>query len=248
MNNVQQNSRRGTATLELVLSMPILLAIIVGIVWLGFSVIAQTEVTIEARHKTWSKRNQPTGTALLFLKDDIVDDSATKTVRVSPIFDGMEPPESSHDVMAGEWDHKKMTLDKAPNWKLYALSAANAKTGSLQTSYVDGRNQFASFKNRASNLWKSLGANLIRQLTGLGNSARSAIDGAENANDGEKAKERQRINGKLQTKKQELRTARDELDNLDSEASDALRDVMKNRIKRLEAEIDDLESDLKEMD
>ena len=160
----------------------------------------------------------------------------------------MEPPESSHDVMAGEWDHKKMTLDKAPNWKLYALSAANAKTGSLQTSYVDGRNQFASFKNRASNLWKSLGANLIRQLTGLGNSARSAIDGAENANDGEKAKERQRINGKLQTKKQELRTARDELDNLDSEASDALRDVMKNRIKRLEAEIDDLESDLKEMD
>lgn len=240
--------RRGTATLELVLSLPILLALIVGIVWLGSSVVAQTEVTIEARHKTWAKRKGTEGTALLFLKDDILSDKATQTVSVSPIFDDAESPESSHDVMSGAWDHEKLPIDKAPNWKLYALAAANAKTGSLQTGYVDAQNKFTQFKSEAGNLWNTLAVDVIRQLTGMGDAADSAIGGAENAGSGEKAQEKARINSKLAAKKRELETAKSGLDNLEEDASDALKQVLKNRVERLEAEIDDLESDLEAMD
>ena len=240
--------RFGSATLELVLCMPILLALIVGIVWLGSSVIAQTEVTIEARHKTWSKRDEPTGKALLFLKDDIVDDKATQTVEVSPLFDGVDSPESSHEVMASSWDHSQLPIDKAPNWEQYALAAVNAKTGSLQNGYTDARNQFSQFKNQASNIWQTLGASLIRQLTSLGDAVDSALEGGESAGSTEKAKERSRINRDLDAKKKELEQAREALNDLDGDASDAMRDVLKNRIKRLKAEVEDLESDLEALE
>ena len=240
--------RNGAATLELVLCMPILLALMVGIVWLGTSVIAQTEVTIEARHKTWSKRDDPTGTALLFLKDDVVSDDATQEVEVSPIFDDVESPESSHDVMASVWDHEKLPLDKAPNWKQYAVAAVNAKSAPLQNKYVDGRNKLNQFKSEAGNIWKQLGVDLIRQLTGLGDSAKSLLEGGESAGDSEKAREKARIDRELNAKKSELDKAREKLDGLDENASDAYRDVLKNRVKRLAAEVDDLESDLEAME
>ena len=248
IGNLTMDRRDGSATLELVLSMPILLALIVGIVWLGTSVIAQTDVTIEARQNTWSQRDEPTGTALLFLKDDVLSENATQEVDVSPLFDEAESPESSHDVMAGAWGHEKLPLDKAPNWKQYALAAANAKTGSLQNGYVDAQNKFSQFKNEASNVWQSIGANLIRQVTSFGDAADSALEGGEQAGESEKAKASSQIKSKLNAKKRELSQARDDLRNLDSDASDALRDVYKNRIKRLKADVDDLQDDLEALE
>ena len=240
--------RNGAATLELVLCMPILLALMIGIVWLGTSVIAQTEVTIEARHKTRSKRDEPTGTALLFLKDDVVSDDATQEVEVSPLFDDVESPESSHDVMASVWDHEKLPIDKAPNWKQYAVAAVNAKSAPLQNKYVNGRNKLNQFKSEAGNIWKQIGVDFIRQLTSLGDSAKSLLEGGESAGDGEKAREKSRINRELNAKKSELDKAREKLDGLDEDASDTYRDVLKNRVKRLAAEVDDLESDLEAME
>lgn len=239
---------RGTATLELVLSMPVLLALIVGIVWLGSAVIAQTAVTIEARHNTWSKRHEPIGTALLFLKDDVVSDEATEEVNVSPVFAGVDPPASSHDVMAGTWDFEKLPFDKPPHWEQYAIAAANAKTAAIQNAYVDARNMFTQFQSEAGNIWQTLGASLIRQLISLGEVADSALEGGENAGAGEKSVEQARINRELNAKRNELKEAREALRNLDDDASAELRDVFKNRVKRLEAEIDDLEADLEALD
>lgn len=236
--------RRGSATLEFVLSMPILLAIIVGIVWLGTSVIAQTEVTIKARHDSWVKRDEPTGKALLFLKDDVVSEKAEKKVDVSPLFDDVESPESSHQVMVSAWDHEKLPLEKAPNWKQYALAAINAKSGSLQNRYVDGTNQFNQFKSEAGNIWQSLAVGLIRELTGLGGAADSALGGGESTGAAEKERERSKIQRKLELKKESLRKARAELRNLDDDASDTLKKVLKNRIKRLKDDVDNLEDDL----
>ncbi len=234
--------RKAAAALELVLSMPILLAIIVGIVWLGSSVIAQTEVTVEARHKTWTKRSSPTGTALLFLKDDVVSDEATRTVEVSPIFDGESAPESSHDLMITPWDHESLKLDKAPSWKEYALAAVNAKTGSGQVAYTDARNNFTQFQNQAGNIWNTIGVGLIRQLTNLGDSAEAALGGGKNEK-ADEARERAKIDRQLAAKRAELRDAKTALRQLDGDASDELRDVLKNKVIRLEAEIEDLKAD-----
>jgi len=243
--NQQAGSRRkAAAALELVLSMPILLAIIVGVVWLGSSVIAQTEVTVEARHKAWTKRSEPTGTALLFLKDDVVSDEATKSVEVSPIFDGESAPESSHDLMVTSWDHESLKMDKAPNWKEYALAGVNTKTGSGQVAYTDARNQFTQFQSQAGNIWNTIGASLIRQLTNLGASAESALGGGKNEK-ADEARERAKIDQQLTARRTELRAAKTALRQLDKDASPEHRDVLKNKVKRLEAEMEDLKDDRK---
>lgn len=240
--------RSGVAPLELVLSLPVLLVLIVGIVWLGNSVIAQTDVTIEARYKTWKKRDGGTGTALLFLKDDVVSDEATQTVNISPIFDDADPPESSHDVMAGAWDFEKLPLDKAPNWKQYLTAAANAKTAGIQNGYVDATNKFTQFKTQSKNVWNTIGAAFIRQLTGLGDLAKSGLEGGDNSSSAEKQRIRNQYQNKIDAKKKELQQAQEKLDDLDKDASDKYRNVLKNRVKRLKSEIADLESDLKAID
>ena len=177
----------------------------------------------------------------MFLKDDVISDNATQTVEVSPMFDDTESPESSHDVMSGAWDFEKLPLDKVPNWKQYATAAANAKTAAVQNGYVDAQNDFSQFKNEAGNIWNTLAAGLIRQLTGLGDTVQTALEGAENAGEGEKTRERARINRDLNAKKNELEEAREALKNLDDDASESLRGVLKNRVERLKAEVDDLE-------
>lgn len=243
-----KNNPAGTATIELVLSMPILLAIIVGIVWLGSSVIAQTHVTVEARHKTWSQRDQTNENALVFLQDDIVSQQVAQTVNVSAFFDDASPAESKHDVMAGAWDYETLKLNEAPNWQLYARAALNAKTASIQNNYVDASNKLTQFKNAAGNIWRSLATNLIRELTSLGDSVGSFLKLGQDAEEAKKSQQRQQINRDLATKKRELASAENELRNLDDDATDALKDVLKNRVERLEAEVENLESDLEAID
>ncbi len=236
--------RLGVATLELVLCLPILLALIIGVVWLGNAVIAQTDVTIVARHKTWKQRSDSNGTALLFLKDDVVNDKATQTVKVSPLFDDADVPESSHDVMAAAWDHEQLLLDESPNWKLYAIAAANAKTGSLQNGYVDASNQLTQFKNESSSIWNNMGAVVIREITTIGETAKSSLERGDSAAEQSKTQLKNRIRRELQSKKNEFEQAKEAQKNLDNDASDALKKVLKNRVKRIRAEIEDLEDDL----
>ena len=238
----------GVATLELVLSLPILLALMVGIVWLGNSVIAQTEVTIEARHKTWEKRSESSGKPLLFLKDDVVSEEATQEVDVSPLFDDADAPESSHDVMAAAWDYGQLPLDKAPNWKQYAIAAANAKTGSLQNGYVDASNKLAQFKHEASNIWSNIGAALIREITSLGDTAKTSLEGGDSASEQNKTELRNQIRRKLDSKKDELQRAKEAKRNLGEDASAALKKVAENRVKRLKADVEDLKDDLDAID
>ena len=239
---------RGVATLELVLCLPILLVLIVGIVWLGNSVITQTEVVIDARHRSWQQRSSNQGTALLFLTDDIVSENSSEKVTVSPLFDGMAPPESSHDVMSDAWDFDQLPLDQAPNWKQYLLAAANAKTAGLQNGYVDARNQLSQFKNAAGNVWKSMAADMIRDLTRLGDSAKNLLSDAESTESRQQRQARKRIQQSLDAKREQLKSAKQDLRELDQDASDALRDVLKNRVDRLQTEIDDLKADLEAID
>src|SRR5205085_1404108 len=49
-------ARAGIATLEFAMALPFLLLLMVGITWLGFSVVTRTEVLVEARTKVWKQR------------------------------------------------------------------------------------------------------------------------------------------------------------------------------------------------
>lgn len=243
------HQRRGVATLEFTLSLPLLLAIFVVIVWLGFSVAGQSGVAVEARHKAWEKRSKPEGTALLFLKDDIVREKAEGKVEVSPLLDGLPQPESSHSVMIGSWDHRKLKMDKAPNWTEYAKAAANAKTGSAQIAYTDARNDFNQWKQLSQNAWGTLGQQFLSELTNLDNLFGSNADKAK-SDTADTAKERQKLNRQIAAKQRELDSAKQRLRELQSSDDDskARIKIQRNKIKRLQNDLRELKSDLNDLE
>lgn len=103
--------RKGIATLELVMCLPILLSLLALIIQVGASMGKQAEVIARARHDAWGKRfNQTTGEPLVF-KAGSGEVSATTTdnVAISPIFSAFPQLKSTDAVLAGSWDHRQIT-------------------------------------------------------------------------------------------------------------------------------------------
>jgi hypothetical protein len=140
-------ARAGIATLEFVMALPVLLLLMVAITWLGFSVIGQTEVLVEARNEAWGERfknaaDNPLSFPLLpehdlpFLpkyvaSEDYVTKTASKKVEVSPIFNALPGPKAGHTILAGSWDYEAMPLDTPPDFKLMAKAAAIGAFGNI---------------------------------------------------------------------------------------------------------------------
>jgi uncharacterized membrane protein YgcG len=132
-------AHRGMATLEFVMALPFLLLLIVAITWLGFTVIAQTEVMIEARNKAWEQRfknaaDNPLSFPILPEHDlpllpkynadaDYITEKVGKTVNISPMFKGVASPNGSHTILAGSWDYEAMPFTTPPDFKLMAKAA-----------------------------------------------------------------------------------------------------------------------------
>ncbi len=162
-------TRRGIATLEFAFALPTLLLLMVAITWLGFSVMGQTEVLIQARNEAWKKRfdntaDQPLHFPILpgYARDkDFVTETASKKVDVSPIFKLVPGPKASFTVLAGSWDYRALKLDEPPDLKLMATAAAIGWGGNL----LD---------------WMSQITNPLGLLKKLGNSVQSEADNAHN--------------------------------------------------------------------
>jgi hypothetical protein len=164
------------ATLEFCMALPFLALLMVGITWLGFSVIAQTEALVEARNKAWQKRfDNPGQEPLLFsaglvvaknplysYDKDYVTESVTKEVNVSPIFSAMPPPKATHTVLGGSWDHRAMDMNSPPNIKLYGKAIANSATADIQT-------QLGNLTNLLGSLEQAGAAALAQALLGNSN-------------------------------------------------------------------------------
>ena len=125
--------RSGIAPLEFVMALPVLLLLMVGITWLGFSVIGQTEVLVKARNNTWKRRFDDASKRPLYFpillslydrKADFVSERARQRVDVSPMFSRLPGPEAGHTILAGSWDHKAMSFKEPPDLRLMAVAAA----------------------------------------------------------------------------------------------------------------------------
>ena len=169
-NGLHVAGRRGIATLEFAMALPVLLLLMVAITWLGFSVIAQTEVLVEARNAAWKHRFENlSDKPLIFpLKvaipgmpqysqaSDFVTETASKKVDVSPIFKLVPGPEAGHTVLAGSWDWRSMPLTDPPNWDLLGIAAMNGTAGGFQNllSNLDGDHIVETLKQVAKEMLK----------------------------------------------------------------------------------------------
>lgn len=132
--------RRGLASLELVLSLPFLLAVAVIIASLAKVALAKSSASIEARADAWRKRPaagagaRPTLTAADFVSgtSNVVSGQGSKSVRLAPV---LEPSavtaQSNHHVLAGTWDHQVLRPG-AGQLQADPLMASFAGGGSVQ--------------------------------------------------------------------------------------------------------------------
>lgn len=226
MPNTPPN-RRGIATLEFAISLPVLLTLMVGMTWLGFSVISQTEVNIEARQKAWKRRFEDaakkplvfTATPLYDKNADYIIERAEKKVAVSPMFDTLPGANGAHTILAGSWDHRAMPMNEPPNMKLHMVAVANAKTAGFQTTLGNLDNLVDQFQNSAGDvLAEQLG--LGNQLDGLADGANSGSEAAQDQSE----RDRQARKQELQQQKQQLNT---ELQATDKQINDLRAEYVK---------------------
>ncbi len=201
-----QRSKRGVATLELVMCMPIILALMVALVWLGSSVVGQSQVAIEARRDAWQRRFEAgSSKALDFLADDFTTATATTEVKVGNLVDDASPPESSHDVAVNVWDHATIRMNESPNWELYLTAAINAKTAGLQVAYSDARNQISQLQGQAGQAVVGEIQNAIREELESPLSQLKNIFGNLNASTESQAdQQRQKFDRDIQAKRREI--------------------------------------------
>ena len=167
----QQRSPRvlGVATLELVLILPLILLMFVGIVWLGFSIIGQATVAVEARADAWRARfgawnHRP----LDFFSEEVVERSASDRIEVTPVLSSEDGPESKHSVQSGPWDHRNVPFRSMPNWQMYADVGIAAKNAGVQATYEDARNQIQSLQSTGDGLLAAMFAEIAESLDSPG--------------------------------------------------------------------------------
>jgi hypothetical protein len=265
------------ATLEFVMSLPVLLTLMVGITWLGYSVVGQTEVTIQARNKAWKRRFEDaakkplifTATPFYPGAQDYVSEKVSGKVKVSPVFDRLPGPESAHTVLAGSWDHRAMPMDELPSWKLHMVAVANAKTAGFQTTIGNLENLVDNVQDSAAGvLGEQLG--LGSQLDGLGDGIDSGGSAAKDETERQREAEKQRLIQKRSDLIAQIRQTDAEINGLRAEYAKKLTendpqkskeekqaeldrisqniDLLKGKRARLKSELDDVRTELKALD
>ncbi len=140
-----KSKRRGVATLEFVMALPLLFVLMICIMWEGFWLIGQAEVLITARNDAWKKRfdnvadaplmfpvmDDPVPLGLYHANRDYVTEKASTKVDITPAFNAIPGPESSHTILAGSWDSKAMPLNKPPDFVLMGKAAIIGGFGSM---------------------------------------------------------------------------------------------------------------------
>lgn len=220
------NQRRGTATFELLMAMPLLFSIIILITWQGFSMIGRAEVTVQARHDAWQKRyDDPPGDPLVFLQgdileeadlveSDIIDGEASTSFELSPLVDGLPDPEAKLRLMVGSWDHRQLPLDEPPNYKVHGLMAGSALLGRFQNLLV-----------QAGNIWQRV-ENAAEGLADWQEGLFESLDGDLKEIDGSLDEDRERKREEL---KQQMQDADDRIESLDQqldETNDRIKDLV----------------------
>jgi hypothetical protein len=214
----QCSPRRGVATLEFVMALPILFVLMICILWEGFWMIGRAEVITQARNDTWKKRfDDASGDPLLFpvltsafyhQDKDYANEKASTKLEIKPPFHVIPDPQASNTILAGSWDYRAMSFEKPPHLKLMATAAAIGTGGNLLDWLGQGTNplgllkKFQSFgkgvKSESDDKAKHVGEDDGSTDSGSGTAPPPAPDGKtpEQAKEETEAKRKKEIDDK----------------------------------------------------
>src|SRR5262245_32693431 len=103
--------RRGIASLEYVMSLPVLLILFAVIISTAYLGLGRVGVAVETRNEAWTRRDQARSARPLFFtqqEQPIVQDG-NRRVRVTPFVQGPTVTATSHHAVLGAtWDYREL--------------------------------------------------------------------------------------------------------------------------------------------
>ncbi|GAB5406751.1 MAG: hypothetical protein Aurels2KO_49820 [Aureliella sp.] len=244
--------RRAVATLELVLTLPLLLALIVALVWLGYSLVGQTQVTIAARHSAWAERfGKWDGRPFDFNDTSLHESEKSQSVNVTPLLASESGPQSRHAVAKGNWDYRNVEFRAAPNLELMTQVMFAAKTTGVISDYEDLRDALDELQSIGDKALGETLAEIARELTTPSEQIERDGDAAENRAELDRDLDKAKAEGDLRDLRQErdrleqqLKDAEadsDEADDADESTESSGEDrkwLIEKKLERVEIEID----------
>lgn len=220
--------RRGLATLEFIMCLPLLVLLWLLLVWVGAVVNERTLVIAEARNEAWTRRDDAGGRPFEFDRDETAEGSARRQVAVSFLNVDVH---ASHVVFAGSWDHRAVPLDRQPHWDLYGRLGASGLDSRIQGALgalnsLDGR--------IASLIAGSIGGDLMK-IQGLGGSIQSSGGGLQNRIEEARREQQRKDREEADAREREVEVARRKVDDLEAQLEaipDQLADVDRREAER----------------
>ncbi len=147
--------RAGTAPLEFVMVLPVILFVLAAILWVGVAMNTQAELTVETRNDAWKRRDGgPSEDAFHFDRQNRIESRMERPVEFLRIFSGFAPASARHAVLAGSWDHLQVPMNDQPNWPLYSRLGIEGNGDQLQQflgGLGDLQSQFPSLQDMIDN-------------------------------------------------------------------------------------------------
>lgn len=142
----RQPHRRGTAPVEFVMALPMLLSMFILIMTVGAVNIARLDSTVKSRAESWADRpNKKSNRPLAYLSSTSKDDVFEKTSTVVPRYPSPKmtfgSATSKHAVLGGAWDHRELLKGDGPHWGDMAkasIGGATNQIGSLLDQFSNG--------------------------------------------------------------------------------------------------------------
>lgn len=228
----------GIATLELVLTLPLVLALIVAMVWLGFSLVGQVEVTVAARHSAWGERfGKWSGQAFDFNEENLHEVQESQSVSVTPVLSAKAGPESKHTVEQGNWDHRNVNFQSTPNLKLIGQLLLAAKAVGVIAEFDDLRESLGELQSAGDAALGEALRDIAKELTGRSQQVEEQAGSAEKRTKLDHDLDEAKARGDLR----DLEAERDRIEQLLKESADGSEDqvwLLKKQVERVGIEME----------
>lgn len=210
--------RRGVATLEFGLTLPVVLFTMVCLIWFGTAMYKLNEVTIRARNNAWKKRyNNPQGQPFRFDVEGQVDGKSSQRVGVSPLFESLAPASSKHVVMAGSWDHRQLKQyqfgEQHPNWQLVGVIGKGQVRDALNL-----RRNIQNLVRFDGAAFQQMFAGKLSQLLSLGQSADQNIKAGQARDKAKREREKQKVQQNVRENEGKLEQVNNAIQNLQTQS------------------------------
>jgi len=245
--------RSAIATLELVLALPLILSLVVGLVWLGYSVIGQTRVLSQVRHDAFSTRfekldDQPFN----FKRTNIVSSDASEDVSVTPVLRSEAGAKAKLATESGNWDHRSVEFSSSPNLEIATELMIAAQLNGLISQFEDLRSAIAELQRIGDDGLSQVLLDIATELSQPSDVLEASESGTERRAELERDLHRTNVERhlrELKTERKRLKELMDKQSDSGEEGSnDELYRLQELSLKRIEIEIALAELKLEQFD